>query len=1667
MRWIGGTILLFFLLSVQHKLSAQTLVFGNEWINSSQSYYKIPIAEDGIFQLTKSFLDQNGVPTSSIKKEQYQIWFRGEQIAINVTGQVLNPGQPLQSGEVIEFYGQKNRGALDSLVYRNPTDRMHRYLSLFTDTTAYFLTWSEFSTGKRMQQVNYNPAFDGVSGPDFHNEELIKVFSEQYEEGTFITNSNGDPMDAAWTKGEGWTGVRNAADFSMTLDGISGVVSGDATLDFVFTGRARGGHNWQIDIGNSFNSRILDNIQFGGYTNFNKSYSFTDLASLQSSGELNFSFTETVQGSAISLSLIKLLYPQSVEMNSNNKIFNFSQLGANNKLVVGSMNISDEMYEISDPQNPSLLSYKLIGNRGHAVLDKSIGKVFVVRTKLTPASMSKVAFDNYVSTDSLFVIITHKNLASSALEYAKYRASPSGRSFDTMLVFMGDLYNQFSYGEYHPIAIKQFLAFLSQNITGVPKHVLLIGKGLEIDYPGFAPYYRFSRQSFDFFDMVPTAGNPGSDILHVTELNNSGLLTPLIPIGRVSASRNEQVISYLQKVKEFEEQPFDSSSIWKKNIIHISGGNTLFELSILKSNLAFLERKAAGPFIGTSAIVKQKQTDARFELFNLSKEVNEGAMLIHVYGHSDINNVDVDIGYASDEVMGYNNGVNKRYPMLFVSGCRSGNAFTTSASQVFDNLTFGEDWVLSPGRGAIGFMAHSQLGGVSTLRLYHEYLYDLIFTEKLWVNRSIGEIQKEAHRRIEARFNPGTKTRLGAQLMQYVYQGDPAIKLFKYSKPDYALSPNNVSFESFDQFEITALSDSFNVKISASNLGLVPEDTVSISISRRANGIVKNYGPFAVPPILKTDTFSFTIRDPDIRMAGLNTFLVNIDSDSQLDELNETNNQVSVSFSISKNGVQPVIPQEFSIVGTQVNFTAINTDILSRNGVYKYEIDTSFFFNSPILLKGEVQSTNSIVEFSRNDLPLLDSQVYFWRVKEIIKNIATEWQTSSFTYIKNRSGWSQKAPFQFNKNNEKGIEWDSLLNKWQFVQSNARLDVTTSGRLVDNWSLLANIKLNDVFLMKNANCNFFGFDGVYTIILDRSSLEPKQVDARNFCRSFNRVERLTGRYLRLNTSAGRNELLNFFDKIPANDYVLIVSTGNAYADQWEPALKQRFVDIGASAAALDSLSTDSPYILFTQNNPNKAIDEKYFVENDQILVWCKSLTSNGDQGVITSTRIGPSVNWGTFNRTLSQFSLSDSLKLKINSEDLDGGSLKTIYQGGVVANGTDLKAFSPSVPGYINLEMEIRDTFDLTPTQLEKWIVFYESAPEGVVLIDEESQELIQKQKLNKGEKVNYNISFKNISNAAFLPGLVSKTIINGDEENARFDTLNSSLFPGTEFDIAIEVNSILFTGTNSVQVVFNPQIQPEIDYSNNDIFFEFEVLEDNIHPLLDVTFDGVRIIDGDIVAPNPIINILLKDENEFLPKSDTNGIDVFLRRCDDPNQCPFERVSLSSGEVTYALNDGNRFELEFRPQQLEDGIYTLRVQGQDQTGNLSGIKPYQIRFRVVNKTTISYFYPYPNPFSTKMQFVYSLTGEMPDELKIQIMTVGGRVVREITQDELGPLKIGHGRLTDFVWNGTDEYGDFLANGVYFYRVIARKNGQKVERFSTSADDRSFKEGIGKMYILR
>jgi hypothetical protein len=263
------------------------------------------------------------------------------------------------------------------------------------------------------------------------------------------------------------------------------------------------------------------------------------------------------------------------------------------------------------------------------------------------------------------------------------------------------------------------------------------------------------------------------------------------------------------------------------------------------------------------------------------------------------------------------------------------------------------------------------------------------------------------------------------------------------------------------------------------------------------------------------------------------------------------------------------------------------------------------------------------------------------------------------------------------------------------------------------------------------------------------------------------------------------------------------------------------------------------------------------------------------------------------------------------------------------------------------------------------------------------------------------------------------------------------------------------------------PKYQNEQYHFNNIAQFGFNVITDKINPILDVTFDGTHILNGDIVSAKPDVLITLKDENKFLALNDTGNFAIYVSPT--PNAAATQRVYFNNTNLlqfTPAILPNNSCKINYKPILAQDGLYSLDVKATDRSSNASGQVDYKIQYEVINKPMITEVLNYPNPFSTSTKFVFTITGsEVPQTLKIQIMTITGKVVKEINREELGYLHIGR-NISEYAWDGTDQYGGKLANGVYFYHVLTRLNGSDVDHMNTAADE-YFKKGIGKMVIMR
>jgi hypothetical protein len=515
----------------------------------------------------------------------------------------------------------------------------------------------------------------------------------------------------------------------------------------------------------------------------------------------------------------------------------------------------------------------------------------------------------------------------------------------------------------------------------------------------------------------------------------------------------------------------------------------------------------------------------------------------------------------------------------------------------------------------------------------------------------------------------------------------------------------------------------------------------------------------------------------------------------------------------------------------------------------------------------------------------------------------------------------------------------------------------------------------------------------------------------------------------------------------------------------------------AGLSSIDSFYRTRPFALvYKKNDPSftpRWVMGEGIYDNPTLSVDCPTPDTTG---IIASPVFGPARAW-------------KNLYWKGNTMDSQPGDDPRIDVIGIRKDGTvdtlirnivptqqsvDVSSVSASTYPFVQLNMRNTDAVHVTPYQLNYWRLTYVPAPEGAV---NPGQYFAMKDTVEVGEPLQFKMAFKNIMNVPFSDSMrVKLTVTNRNNVTYTFSPKKLrvlSVSPDT-LHITYPLDTRQFTGANNMYVEVNPDNDQLEQYHFNNFFYKsFYVRGDTINPLMDVTFDNVHIINGDIVSSKPNILIKLRDDDPSSLKVQVRypGPAGILR----PYNFGTDTLQFSSAGQQVPISN-NTATAVFKPYFEEDGVYELIVTGKDMSQNTAGAMEYRVKFEVINKPMISNMMNYPNPFTTSTAFVFTLTGsEVPQNIRIQILTVTGKVVREITKGELGPLRIGR-NITEFKWDGTDQYGQKLANGVYLYRVITNLNGKSLDKFTRRDDnnssnsdntDKYFNKGYGKMYLMR
>ena len=195
----------------------------------------------------------------------------------------------------------------------------------------------------------------------------------------------------------------------------------------------------------------------------------------------------------------------------------------------------------------------------------------------------------------------------------------------------------------------------------------------------------------------------------------------------------------------------------------------------------------------------------------------------------------------------------------------------------------------------------------------------------------------------------------------------------------------------------------------------------------------------------------------------------------------------------------------------------------------------------------------------------------------------------------------------------------------------------------------------------------------------------------------------------------------------------------------------------------------------------------------------------------------------------------------------------------------------------------------------------------------------------------------------------------------------------------------------------------------------------DTTGPQVNLFLNDHNFRSGDIVNENFNLLVDLYDESG-INTTGTIGHKIEATINNDNNnkidltQYYNSDTTYKSGHLTYAFSD------------MAPGHYNLKVRAWD-TYNNSTESSIDFTVSTSSALQVNNVYNFPNPFKDKTMFTFQHNYPNPVNVKIKIYTISGRLIREISQNNITD------KFVAINWDGLDQDGDRLSNGVYIYRL--------------------------------
>lgn len=1628
--------------------------FDPAWFQPDQTWIKLAVTQNSIYEVDVAELISFGLPERFVDARNLHVFRKGKEIPLEI---VQQDDGPLKSGDKIHFVGLRATGKDELWAYRLGSKDVQAsdHFSLYADTVHYWMTWNN-QPGLRFQTdfaTSAGPLYIG-----FRDTVRLEKDSTNYYEGfdELIEMS-------VYTESEGFYWV------PMNL-------TGRAQQFYNFVTQPMTDLLWRLDSAITFQARFhgLSSSQTSAVKRANLEI-FRDLPDGSGTDFFPVASEEwsTQRGRLLTGQLPPFTLADTASMQMRVRLENRSQ----NQNGVNLVHFDWVEYSFFRgfliPDQARLMAFYNRPDGLRAIQMKNIKKedrlrVFVpeqgvifeppvdtvsqtaafYNTRASSQNLLHIANrdeaysrvagisrfelrDNLLSSDNRgeFLILTTSMLREAATEYGRFRQQATG--MEPRIVEVDQVFDLFDHGQQRPIAIRRFMHHALANWDVPPKYLFIIGDATD-------QFYGTRIRAFD----VPSFGIPSSDDWFVMGRNGPSDWNPAIPVGRLTARTVTDVRFYQNKVRTYETQR--QYAPWRKRVILLSGGNTDSERAQLKRFNGQYGFKAWNSSVAADTVIVAKESNdplGQVPRDDLKEFLDDGALFLHFFGHSAPNSWDL----LTDDPNTINNA-NQHFVVLSL-GCYSGRFGSSEERIISEQFIYADN-------AAVAYIGGSGAGQIPALNRYADRFYSGVFDDTLKV---LGDIIRNTKSQLAA-----TQTGIfmdESMLQNSLLMGDPTIRLIYPTKPDYLFADNPLQFSP----DPTNIADStLNVAAKLVNWGT--RSTLPVEIEIQHTRPSRERESFFVPvPVFENETkveFEVDLDDDD---AGLHEFEFFIDRDRSINEFTTANNGFQSVRVIFSTGVDIIRPFNHAIFNRlEPEFIVSSPTIANRERV-QFQLDTTTTFLAP--LADEVLLGEAINLTWKPNLVLENEQNYWWRARIVDRDgvPVTNWRQAAFFVDTASEGtWWFQNPKNYPENTTSlSVELDA--NK-EFSFTPVSLPVSSA---TSNWN--TGSTNNQFSASTRVNGIEFGRRIVSFHVLAMSGSRGSVLLNKQYTIH-------PGQYVVgiVNQQAATNEFIRDMQALSDGD---IVITRVRHVQQIFPSsilfvdtrISEAFNSIGGFKAGSgvsgnqsSQLDTGSGYILFGKKGVSSPDEiSEYIIRENGIFEADTTYQFNNPDGSMTSTLIGPARSWGSL-------AFESDLKNLLNELSVEVWGLPTLtgepqilaktdrFEDGIqqlsLASVVDADEFP-----YVQLRMIIADSSRSATPQMPFWKASFEPVPE---LALDAFRVSTRADTVEEGFPFDLEIAVNNIGVTDADTVLVTFFDRFGNQtlEPVGRDTL-FGLAAGTSKETGVQIETIGRLGLHELLVQISSERPDQFAYNN---FYEhnYYVRSDSTRPIVEVFIDNrffppqfepiFDVSDPTLqtVGVTPIIDISWTDNNPFLRLKDPSLVEL-----------EFNGQRFTSGHPALSFSEApdgkeNRAFASFTPtiSPNPDSVYQLTVFVRDPTNNLGETREgYKVSFKVTDQVGITSFYPYPNPMTNFTYFAFELLAPDLSELerlKVTVFTLSGRPVKifDLMGDdqfllEGGGLRVGWNK---FQWNGRDEDGDRLANGVYLYRVDFKAGGRGI-----------------------